>query len=190
MQNFPAIRHGEAARGSEVSDSTAFELEPQGGRLTQFKPNESQEVPVHDEVRQDQHDGARLLQDTNSTHSDKDASSNRGQWRAIGILGLCILGLGTLLIAGAVVLLSYFWQMSIRARDGEVTHSQLWNRIVFSNWASRVVTVTAALLRVCLSLQMGVFTAMAASLMIERAGIPLQLSPAHIDAKGCICFTL
>ncbi|KAK1950809.1 hypothetical protein LY78DRAFT_622498, partial [Colletotrichum sublineola] len=88
-----------------------------------------------------------------------------------------MLGLGTLLIAGAVVLLSCFWQTSLRARDGEVTHSQLWDRIVFSNWASRVVTITAAVLRVCLSLQMGVFTTMTASLMIERAGVPLHSAP-------------
>ncbi|KAF6821776.1 hypothetical protein CMUS01_11339 [Colletotrichum musicola] len=67
--------------------------------------------------------------------------------------------------------------MSIRARDGEVAHSQLWNRIVFSNWASRAVTITAALLRVCLALQMGVFTAMTASLMIERAGVSLHSAP-------------
>ncbi|KAF6810113.1 hypothetical protein CSOJ01_06525 [Colletotrichum sojae] len=110
-------------------------------------------------------------------HRDGNTPSDRGQWRALGVLGLCTLGLGTLLIAGAVVLLSYFWHMSICARDGEVAHSQLWNHIVFSNWASRVVTITAALLRVCLSLQMGVFTAMAAFLMIERAGVPLHSVP-------------
>ncbi|KAF6830585.1 hypothetical protein CPLU01_07275 [Colletotrichum plurivorum] len=110
-------------------------------------------------------------------HRDMNKTSGRGQWRALGVLGLCTLGLGTLLIAGAVVLLGYFWHMSIRAKDGEVAHSQLWNRIVFSNWASRVVTITAALLRVCLGLQMGVFTAMAASLMIERAGVPLHSAP-------------
>ncbi|KAK2034886.1 hypothetical protein LX32DRAFT_305426 [Colletotrichum zoysiae] len=184
MQNFPAIRHGEAGR-SEVgdlesltfSDSTAFELEPQSGQATEFKPSESQELRADDEVRPDHHDGARLLDDTNSTRSDKNATPNQSKWKAIGVLGLCILGLGSILVVGAVAFLSYFWQMSIRERDGEVAHSQLWSRTVFSNWASRVVTITAALLRLCLALQMGVFTGMIASLMIERAGVPLHSAP-------------
>lgn len=171
MQNLPTIRHRDARR-SEVSnlESPSFELEPQSGRANGPTPTEPEEVS-------NQRDEAHLLEDTNSTHKDKNTSSNRGQWRAFGVLGLCVLGLGTLLIAAAVVLLSYFWQMSIRARDGEVAHSQLWSRIVFSNWASRVVTITAALLRICLALQMGVFTAMTASLMIERAGVSLHSAP-------------
>ncbi|GJC98605.1 hypothetical protein ColKHC_07431 [Colletotrichum higginsianum] len=87
------------------------------------------------------------------------------------------MGIGTLLIVGAIVFLGSFWQTSIRAGDGEIVHPQLWSVVVFSDWASRVVTITAAVLRICLALQMGVFTAMMASLMIERAGVPLTSAP-------------
>ncbi|KAF4876694.1 hypothetical protein CGCSCA1_v003953 [Colletotrichum siamense] len=73
--------------------------------------------------------------------------------------------------------LGFFWAAAIRAIDGEIVHSDFWNLIVFSDWASRVVTITAAVLRICLSLQMGIFTAMLASLMIERAGVPLTSAP-------------
>ncbi|WYZ43286.1 hypothetical protein EsH8_VI_000985 [Colletotrichum jinshuiense] len=87
------------------------------------------------------------------------------------------MSIGSAVITGAVVFLGYFWVGAMRATDGEIVHPQFWNLIVFSDWASRAVTITAAVLRVCLAFQMGVFTAMLASLMIERAGVPLMSAP-------------
>ncbi|GKT44293.1 uncharacterized protein ColSpa_04474 [Colletotrichum spaethianum] len=184
MQNFRPVRPDEARR-SEVSslgsfstrDSTAYELEPQGHYLNNSSSDEPQEVHVPDDARVECHAKTHLLQTAEFVPSDNDENSRRSQWRALGTLGLCIMVFGTLLIAAAVILLGCFWQMSMRARDGEIVHSQIWNRVIFSDWASRFVTITAAVLRVSLALQMGVFTAMIASLMIERAGVPISSAP-------------
>ncbi|GJC98606.1 hypothetical protein ColKHC_07432 [Colletotrichum higginsianum] len=67
----------------------------------------------------------------------------------------------------------------MRARAGQSQGSSggLWNLIVLSNWTSVTVTLTAAVIRVCLALQMGVLTGMIASLLIEKSGVPMGSAP-------------
>ncbi|WQF88451.1 hypothetical protein CDEST_13465 [Colletotrichum destructivum] len=83
-------------------------------------------------------------------YNNDGMSPRRIQWRALGTLGLCIIGIGTLLIFGATVLFGSFSQTSMRAVDGEIVHPRFWSVVVFSDWASRVFTITAAVLRISL----------------------------------------
>ncbi|KAF4827852.1 hypothetical protein CGCTS75_v007826 [Colletotrichum tropicale] len=102
---------------------------------------------------------------------------HRSKWAAIDSFSICILGVGTSLIIGVLIFLSYIWNGSMRAMAGDNMEESFWSQIVFSDWTSRTVTVAAAILHICLSLQMGVFTAMIASLMIEKSGVPLNVAP-------------
>ncbi|KAF6817245.1 hypothetical protein CMUS01_12135 [Colletotrichum musicola] len=118
------------------------------------------------------------LLDENGSLKDKAGSSpTPARWKALGTLGLCILALWTVGALAALGLLTYIWQTSMRARDGEDTGHGLWHIIVRSNWTSITVTLSAAIIRICLLLQMGIFTGMIASLLIERTGIPLKSAP-------------
>lgn len=65
----------------------------------------------------------------------------------------------------------------MRAQAGHIDNGQLWNLIIRENWTSVTVTITAAVIRVCLGFQMGIFTAMVASLLIERTGVPIGSAP-------------
>lgn len=105
------------------------------------------------------------------------SSPTPARWKALGTLGLCILSLGTVVTLAALGLLTYLWQTSMRARDGQDTGKGLWHLIVSSDWTSITVTLSAAAIRVCLSLQMGIFTGMIASLLIERTGVPMKSAP-------------
>ncbi|KAH0435100.1 hypothetical protein CcaCcLH18_04998 [Colletotrichum camelliae] len=102
---------------------------------------------------------------------------HRSKWVAVDSFSICILGVGTSFIIGVLIFLSYIWNGSMRAMAGDNMEESFWSQIVFSDWTSRTVTVAAAILRICLSLQMGVFTAMIASLMIEKSGVPLNVAP-------------
>ncbi|KAI8268508.1 hypothetical protein K4K58_004956 [Colletotrichum sp. SAR11_239] len=108
---------------------------------------------------------------------DKAFPLHRSKWAAIDSFSICILGVGTSLIIGVLIFLSYIWNGSMRAMAGDNMEESFWSQIVFSDWTSRTVTVAAAILRICLSLQMGVFTAIIASLMIEKSGVPLNVAP-------------
>ncbi|KAF4826196.1 hypothetical protein CGCTS75_v009379 [Colletotrichum tropicale] len=92
-------------------------------------------------------------------------------------MGILILSLGTISILASVSFLVCLWQGAMAAETGETNRGRLWNLIVFSDWTSRAITVSSAIIRVMLSLQMGVFTAMTASLMLERTGVPLTSAP-------------
>ncbi|EQB57530.1 hypothetical protein CGLO_02319 [Colletotrichum gloeosporioides Cg-14] len=76
-----------------------------------------------------------------------------------------------------MALLAHIWRSSMRAQAGHLDNGQLWDLIIRRNWTSVTVTITAAVIRVCLGFQMGIFTAMVASLLIERTGVPIGSAP-------------
>ncbi|KAK1713923.1 hypothetical protein BDP67DRAFT_590143 [Colletotrichum lupini] len=117
-----------------------------------------------------------LINEAGSLLSQASPPQEPSRWRAIGTFGLYVLGIGTVFIIGAVGFMSFFWKTSIQAKE-VVVQNTLWSQIVFADWASRSITLTAAALRVCLALQMSLFTAMIASLMIERTGISFSAAP-------------
>ncbi|EXF84930.1 hypothetical protein CFIO01_02143 [Colletotrichum fioriniae PJ7] len=117
-----------------------------------------------------------LINEAGSLLSQANTTQEPSRWQAIGTFGLCVLGIGTIFIIGAVGFMSFFWQNSMQAKE-VVVKSTLWSQIVFADWASRSITLTAAVLRVCLALQMSVFTAMIASFMIERTGVSFSAAP-------------
>ncbi|KAK1491401.1 hypothetical protein CCUS01_03186 [Colletotrichum cuscutae] len=117
-----------------------------------------------------------LINEAGSLLSQASPPQEPSRWRAIGTFGLYVLGIGTVFIIGAVGFMSFFWKTSIQAKE-VVVQNTLWSQIVFTDWASRSITLTAAALRVCLALQMSLFTAMIASLIIERTGISFSAAP-------------
>ncbi|XP_044724121.1 uncharacterized protein HRG_02017 [Hirsutella rhossiliensis] len=56
--------------------------------------------------------------------------------------------------------------------------SSLWNTIVLSGWATRTVTISSIFIRIAISLQSGLITAMLASMIIENRGVYLPQLPA------------
>ncbi|KAF6813688.1 hypothetical protein CPLU01_14590 [Colletotrichum plurivorum] len=140
----------------------------------QLSPQQTQAPLAHAEPSAQ----TSLLEDSgNPKEGNITSSSTPARWKVFGTLGLCILVLGTVVALAALGLLTYLWQSSLCARDGQDTGSGLWHLIVRSNWTSITVTLSAAAIRVCLSLQMGIFTGMIASLLIERTGVPLKSAP-------------
>lgn len=65
----------------------------------------------------------------------------------------------------------------MRAQAGHIDNGQLWDLIIHGDWTSVTVTVTAAVIRVCLGFHMGILTGMIASLLIERTGVPMISVP-------------
>ncbi|KAF4824772.1 hypothetical protein CGCSCA5_v000693 [Colletotrichum siamense] len=163
-------------------------IEEQTELFQHSKASDVEESLEHEWIREDQTAcDSQLPTEENNENVSMEKSElicndtvfplHRSKWVAINSFSICILGVGTSLITGVLIFLSYFWISSMRAMAGDNMEESFWSQVVFSDWTSRTVTVAAAILRICLSLQMGVLTAMIASLMIEKSGVPLNVAP-------------
>jgi hypothetical protein len=94
----------------------------------------------------------------------------------VGIQGLAILAVGTLCLVAAPAILGLLWRGSMLAARGD-NPGEFWESVVFSNWATRTVTICAAVVRASVGFQGGIFTAMIASLVLERVGARLEHAP-------------
>ncbi|KAF3801982.1 hypothetical protein GCG54_00015205 [Colletotrichum gloeosporioides] len=118
-----------------------------------------------------------LLNEDASTKEAANNATSPARWNALGLFAICVLALGTVGIVVGMALLAHIWRSSMRAQAGHLDNGQLWDLIIRRNWTSVTVTITAAVIRVCLGFQMGIFTAMVASLLIERTGVPIGSAP-------------
>lgn len=97
-------------------------------------------------------------------------------WDKIGRQGLFIFGIGSFLLLAAFTILLYLWLGAQRALEGDDPGS-VWQSIVFSGWITRVVTISAAIIRTVITTQAAIMTAMIAALFLESAGTTLQNLP-------------
>ncbi|KAH0432964.1 hypothetical protein CcaCcLH18_06079 [Colletotrichum camelliae] len=160
-----AIRHHDGISPSTPVDQEASQCHQ---RLQQQYATEHQPEPNAETF---------LLNEDGSTKEAANKISSPARWNALGLFAIGILVLGTVGIIVGMSLLAYIWRSSMRAQAGHIDNGQLWDLIVRENWTSVTVTITAAVIRVCLGFQMGIFTAMVASLLIERTGVPIGSAP-------------
>ncbi|KAK3331820.1 hypothetical protein B0T19DRAFT_472836 [Cercophora scortea] len=106
------------------------------------------------------------------------AGQTRRPWQtAIGVPGLLIVTLGTVVIVAALGLLASFWAASMNAMDGANPPSSFLSSIITSGWAIRTVTVSSVFIRISMGVQGGLITAMLASVFLERNGARVSNLP-------------
>lgn len=122
-------------------------------------------------------DETSLLNEAGSLDDTAAHISSPTRLKALGLFGICVLVLGTVGIVLGMAFLTYLWRSSMRAQAGQIDNGELWFLFVAANWISVTVTLTAAIIRVCMGFQMGILTGMTASLLVERTGVPLSSAP-------------
>lgn len=96
------------------------------------------------------------------------------RWKQIfGGYSLAIMVFGTLVILGASAVLLYLWLRTYFGSRADQDSPGLFRLIVQYSAAPQVVTICAAAIRTCISLQLALLTAALASVMIEQSGVPL-----------------
>ncbi len=100
------------------------------------------------------------------------AHKKRSLSQKLGIFNLLVLILGTLVIFAALAILIFVWFVSLRYALKNEQTPNLWNLIVKHSWTSRVVTLSSTVIRLVTATQLGIFTAIMAALVLEKAGAP------------------
>ncbi|KAL4724600.1 hypothetical protein ACLX1H_008042 [Fusarium chlamydosporum] len=93
----------------------------------------------------------------------------RQWWRRIGLIGTLILAVGTGAILLSVALLVFLYQGADKARN-RYPRSEFWDEIVFNEWATRLVTICSAVIRVSMGFQIGFAAAAMAAVILETSG--------------------
>lgn len=132
--------------------------------------------------------GTEISQENSSSHSHSEHPPDdslplvsqrhyrRYFWDKIGRRGLFIFGAGSLLLLATFTILLCLWLGAQRALEGD-DPGTVWQSIVFSGWITRVVTISAAMIRTVITTQAAIMTAMIAALFLESAGTTLHNLP-------------
>ncbi|KAM0417466.1 hypothetical protein ACHAPT_012528 [Fusarium lateritium] len=91
-------------------------------------------------------------------------------WLRIGYTGLATLVAGTAVILSSCAILILLWRGAESARHRHDPEFKLWRTIIFGGWASRLVTICSAAIRVAMGLQVGLIAAAMAAVMFETSG--------------------
>jgi hypothetical protein len=83
----------------------------------------------------------------------------------LGLWSFAVIFLGTLTIFGGIAFLGFLW--------GDHGRSGAWRSIVFTNWATRSITLTSFAIRTSVSVQAGACASMLAAVAFSRANILL-----------------
>jgi hypothetical protein len=90
-------------------------------------------------------------------------------------MAMTIVIVGTVVELGVLGFLSFLWAGRGSELDGSGA-SPFWRLITLQGWATRVVTLSALVLRACVDFQATVSTGVAAALMLEHGQVPLSVS--------------
>ncbi|KAK8076638.1 hypothetical protein PG994_003910 [Apiospora phragmitis] len=116
-----------------------------------------------------------------SPHSlSPEPSSHQRQhfWLRIGVKGVLAISLGSLLLIGSVIFLCFLWFEALEAQKPEGGKPlKIWQYIVFAEWITRAVIITAAVMRSAITAQAAVIAAMIAAIIIESTGVQLSQLP-------------
>jgi hypothetical protein len=93
--------------------------------------------------------------------------------RRLGKMGMTIILVGTVVILASCALLAYLWQGAEKARNRQPRGKE-WDRIVFDNYATQVVTLCSAAIRVSMAFQIGLAAASMAAIVLETTGSRLS----------------
>lgn len=103
-------------------------------------------------------------------------SKSRTSWRRLGRTSLRTLFVGSLVLPLIFILLGLLWVNSIiLAVDQDPGKS--WVNKLSTEWTTRIVTISTALIRTAVDFQATLATAMIAAIMLERVGVPLHKAP-------------
>ncbi|KAF4948023.1 hypothetical protein FGADI_10018 [Fusarium gaditjirri] len=89
-------------------------------------------------------------------------------WRRVGLSGLLVLVIGTLIILVSMAILVFLWSGAKAAEHRN--EPVFWKTIVIKGWAPRVVTIFSAAVRTSIALQVGLVVAAASAIMLETSG--------------------
>ncbi|KAF4952295.1 hypothetical protein FSARC_12683 [Fusarium sarcochroum] len=95
--------------------------------------------------------------------------AKRQWWHRIGLPGIVVLTAGTGVILFSVALLIFLWHGADGARRSH-DRAEFWDRIVFGDWSTRLVTICSAAIRVSMGFQIGLAAAAMASVILETTG--------------------
>ncbi|KAK7947851.1 uncharacterized protein PG986_008737 [Apiospora aurea] len=111
-----------------------------------------------------------------STLPDLHRHGGRNIRHKLGITGLLTLLVGTLCLLGTPCFLVFLWQ-GARHIAKHQDPGRVWTSIVFSNWATRSITICATIIRSAITAQSALVTSMVASVLLESAGANLEDLP-------------
>ncbi|KAJ4244575.1 hypothetical protein NW762_014431 [Fusarium torreyae] len=94
---------------------------------------------------------------------------DRRWWHRIGRPGILVLTVGTGVTLFCTSLLIFLWNGADRARSG-YHRAEFWDDIVFNGWATQLVTICSAGIRVSIGFQIGLAAAAMAAVILETAG--------------------
>lgn len=162
-------------RPANLQDTTnvSFGSQTQGLLANAQEQNPTQDEPVGTT------DTPGLSVTTVPAHPSRITTPSRQYprfWHRISKLGLLMIPLGSLLLFGAIAFLCFSWLEPSKAKAGEKSH-RLWEAIVFRDWITRAVTITAVLIRIVVTAQSAVITEMVAAIVIESSGVQLSQLP-------------
>lgn len=90
-------------------------------------------------------------------------------WHRIGRPGIITLTFGTGVTFFCTALLIFLWNGADRARSGH-HRAKFWDDIVFNGWATQLVTICSAGIRVSIGFQIGLAAAAMAAVILETSG--------------------
>ena len=136
-------------------------------------------MPIRSDTQQGCGQGDTSCSQTSTPEDDSSEAEdqpNRHPRNRIGTWRLLILSLGTICICTAIGILTFLWANSMTAPD-DLETGTFWRYIVFQGWATRVVTLSAAVIRLVIVSQAGLTTSMIASILLENVGVQLWAVP-------------
>jgi hypothetical protein len=116
-------------------------------------------------------------ENSNNKHQDESHGLKRKSlWERVNPTSFLTMFLGSALLFLALLLLAYFWRLSMMADTTEKPNAN-WVHIINSNWGTRLVTICATIIRTVVTFQASLATAMVAGIMMETVGVPLLQGP-------------
>ncbi|KAF4472935.1 hypothetical protein FALBO_150 [Fusarium albosuccineum] len=109
-------------------------------------------------------------------HDKPTHNPRNNSWRRrVGLCGLLVLIIGTLVILVSAAILLFLWVGAEAANHRN--DPAFWKTIMIREWAPRVVTICSAAMRTSIALQIGLVVAAAAAIMLETSGALLVDTP-------------
>ncbi|KAI1405888.1 hypothetical protein F4819DRAFT_319033 [Hypoxylon fuscum] len=123
------------------------------------------------------------LSETTSFSDEQFYTKRRHWYDRIGSLNLVILIMGSMVLLASISILAIIWGQAIDAATGHEP-SWIWTMIFESDWTTKVVTISTAVIRTIITIQASLITAMVASLMLEIDGVPLIVAPIYSTVRA------
>jgi hypothetical protein len=122
------------------------------------------------------------LVNTNEENNNKGARDEQPRpkrkslWERADPISFLVMFLGSVLLFLVLLLLAYFWKLSMMENTTEQPNAT-WVHIINANLGTRLVTICTTIIRTVVTFQASLATAMVAGILMETTGIPLLQGP-------------